>query len=188
MDLLVSYNWGNFARARSEIISVLNRFGDPLPRVGKTIVIGIAVVNTCLDNREVIGRCRALWADEPVHSFEFAIKWVPVDYWCVTKLDAIKGVIDERIVPQIEHDQTWGMKVYKRRWQQYHTIEIIEFLAAGIERKVDLDHPDWIVWVDVVGRETAVSLLKAREIFSIGDPELSAGVDHHESNNRYRRD
>jgi tRNA(Ser,Leu) C12 N-acetylase TAN1 len=168
MDLIVSYNWGQFSRARSEITRILNRFGDPDPWVKKTFVMGIAIVRSCLDSREVIKRCRSLWESEPQHSFEFAIKWVPADYWCATELTAMKYVIDNKIKARIEKNQTWGMQVHKRRWQQYHTIEITEFLAADINRKVDLNHPDRIVWVDIIGRETAISLLKPQDIFSIG--------------------
>ena len=170
MDLLVSYNWSHFSLAKPEIIATLKRFGDPDPRVERTAVIGIAVAHTCLDSREVIKRCRALWESDPLDSFQFAIKWVPVDYWCATVLDAIKQVIDSKIINRIGNDQSWGMKAHKRRWQRYHTIEIIEYLAVDIHRKVDLNHPDWIVWVDVVGRQTAISLLKPEEIFSLGLP------------------
>ena len=134
MDLLVSYNWSHFRLARPEIIAILKRFGDPEPRVEKTATIGIAVAHSRLDNREVILRCRALWQSDPLASFEFAIKWVPVDYWCATGLDAMKQVIDERIAERIGKKQSWGMKVHKRRWQRYHTSEIIEFLAGRRRR------------------------------------------------------
>jgi tRNA acetyltransferase TAN1 len=170
MELLVSYSWYHFHRAKPEIMRILKRFGDPDPQVEKTATMGIAVAFTCLDNREVIRRCRALWESEPRNSFEFAIKWVPVDYWCDTDLEAMKRVIDDEIRGRIGRDQTWGMKLHKRCWQRYHGIEIIEYLAADIEQKVDLDHPDWIVWVDVVGRQTAISLLRPEEIFSLGLP------------------
>ncbi len=170
MDLLVSYSWNHFYRARPEAIRILKRFGDASPWIDKTDVMGIAVAHTCLDNREVIKRCRTLWRSEPQDSFEFAIKWVPVDYWCKTGLDAIKQVIDSHIVDRIAGNQTWGMKVYKRRWQQYHTIEIVEYLAADIRQKVDLGNPDWILWVDVIGSKTAISLLKPDETFSIRRP------------------
>ncbi len=170
MDILVSYSWSHFYLAKPEILHILQQFGDPAPLVEKTSVMGIAVVHTGLDNREVIKRCRALWKSQPRTSFEFAIKWVPVDYWCDTELTAMKQVIDNNIKQGIAAHQTWGMKVHKRRWQRYHTIEIIEYLAADIERKVDLDHPDWIVWVDIIGRQTAVSLLKPGDIFSLGMP------------------
>ena len=35
-DLLVSYSWSHFYRARPEIVRILKRFGDPDPRVEKT--------------------------------------------------------------------------------------------------------------------------------------------------------
>lgn len=171
MDLLISYARGRFYRAKPESIRILQRFGDPAPRIDKTAVMGIAVAHTCLDNREVIKRCRALWKNEPQDSFEFAIKWLPVDYWCETRLAAMKAVIDSHIVDRISDKQTWGMKVYKRRWQRYHSIEIIEYLAADIPYKVDLGNPDWTLYINVVGRVTALSLLKPAEVFSTGRPE-----------------
>ena len=170
MDLLISYAWGSFHRAKSEVIRILKRFGDPVPRIGKTAVMGIAVAHTSLDNREVIRRCRALWESEPQSSFEFAIKWVPVDYWCMTSLEAMKQVIDNHIKNRIGDTQTWGMKVYKRRWQRYHTIDIVQYLAADIPQKVELGNPDWSLYVNVVGEESAISLLKQDEVFSVGRP------------------
>lgn len=172
MDLLVSYPWGKYQRARSEIRKLLDRFGDPHPRVEKTGTIGIAIAHTELDNRTVIQRCHALRESEPLDAFEFTIKWVPVDYWCSTDLDAMKEVIDHKIKQHIGENQTWGMRVHKRRWQRYHSIEIVEYLAADIPRKVNLRNPDWIVWVDVIGRQTAISLLRPEEIFSLGLPQL----------------
>ncbi len=171
-DLLVSYSWSHFYRARPEIVRILKRFGDPDPRVEKTGVRGIAVAHSGLDNREVVKHCRSLWQSEPLDSFEFSVKWIPVDYWCETDLRAMKRVIDSKIKPRLAQDQTWGMKVRKRGWQQYHTSEIVEFLAADIEPKVDLSKPDRILWVDVIGRQTAISLLKPEEIFSLGLPHL----------------
>jgi tRNA(Ser,Leu) C12 N-acetylase TAN1 len=170
MDLLISYSWGQFYRVNPEVIRILKAFGDPKPEVGKTAVMGVAIAHTNLNNREVIRHCHALWKEQPLDSFEFAIKWVPVDHWCLTDLEEIKWLIDHKISAQIRQDQTWGMKVYKRRWQQYHTSEIVEKLAADIDRKVDLSKPDLILWVDIVGNRTAVSLLKPDEIFSIRLP------------------
>lgn len=169
-DLLVSYSWGSFGRAKTEVIRILSAFGDPDALVRKSDVFGIAIARTCLDNREVIRRCHTLWRAQPLDSFEFALKWVPVDHWCATDLAAIKRVVDERLVPLIGAQESWGMKVYKRRWQRYHTSEIVEYLAADVDRRVDLGHPDRILWVDVLGRETALSLLRPEEIFSLGLP------------------
>jgi len=128
--------------------------------------MGIAIAHTSLDARQVIHKCRELLHHEKVR-FDFAVKWVPVDYWCWTDLESIKQLIDEKVLPCIQPGETWAMQVNKRRWQTYHTIDIITALAADINRKVNLSHPDKIVWIDIIGNETAVSVLKPDEVFSV---------------------
>lgn len=166
MDLLISFRWGHFYPTRREVVRILKELGDDHPQVEWTSVEGIAIAHTSLDNRTVIARCRQLFQTGK-ENIEDALKWVPVDYWCRTDLDNIKLIIELEIVPRILPDERWAMKVYKRRWQRYHTADIIAFLAPGIERKVDLNNPDKIVWIDVIGPNTAVSLLKPGDIFSV---------------------
>ncbi len=168
MDLLISYPWGRFAEARREAVRILQRFGDEGPEVKKSGVPGIAVAHSRLDNREVIRRCRALYEVESV--FYYTLKWVPVDFWCTTSLDVIRQAIADNVVDRIGEHERWGMRVKKRTWQRYHTREIIEYIAEPIHRTVDLTNPDWIVRVDVLGQQTAVSLLRPDEVFSIGSP------------------
>lgn len=174
MDLLVSYSWGGHLRAKQEIARVLERLGDPRPRVEKTRVPGVCAVHTCLDSRDVVARCRELSATEAM--FRFAIKWVPVDYWCETSLDAIKRLIDERVVPRIGKQETWAMEVRKRGWEKYHTAEIIQHLTAGIEGQVDLRRPHKLIRVDILGVSTAVSLLRPGEVFSISQTARAAAT------------
>ncbi len=167
-DLLVSYPWRRFGPARREIRRILKRLGDEYACVERTDVDGVALVCTNLDGREVVRRCRELFQTAP--TFEFAIKWVPVDYWCDTDLDAMKKLIEEKIRDRIDANETWGMKVEKRCWQKYHTADIIAHLAEGIDRRVNLDRPDKLVRVDVVGRQTAISVLRPGDIFSVNAP------------------
>ena len=171
MDLLVSYSWHHFYHVKPEITRLLQHFGDSNPEVERASVWGIAIVHTCLNNRQVVRKCRELFNTDP-RAFQWAVKWLPVDYWCDTNLESIKKVIDIHIKDQIQEDQTWGMKVKKRRWQEYHSIDIVNFLAENIDRRVNLSNPDWIIWVDVLGRETAISLLRPDEIFSLNPPYL----------------
>jgi tRNA(Ser,Leu) C12 N-acetylase TAN1 len=166
MDLLVSYPRGYYGPARQEIVRILGRFGDPEPRVEKSGVPGVSVVHTGLDNRQVIARCAELYQSDP-GSFRFAIKWVPVDYWCAKDLDAIRRVIEEHVAPCIGAEETWGMQVEKRGWAQYHTAEIIERLAGAIDRKVRLTAPDRLVRIDILGNAVAASVLRRGEIFSV---------------------
>lgn len=166
MALLISFPWGRFYKTRNEAERILRKMGDDFPRVEWTAVEGIAVAYTHLDNREVISKCRELWRHSEA-SFNFAVKWVPVDYWCATDLDAMKQLIEDKVLARIGPEETWGMIVHRRRWQVYHTAEIVAYLAPSIDRKVDLHQPEKIVWVDVVGPKTVISVLKPEDIFSV---------------------
>jgi tRNA acetyltransferase TAN1 len=172
MDLLVSYEWGWFGRAKREILTALQRFGDERARVERTRVKGIALVHTAFDGREVVRRCRQLFHEE--FAFEHATKWVPVDYWCDTDLESLRKLLAETVCPQIAANETWAMQVEKRRWGQYHTRDIIAHLAPAIDRRVDLDRPDKLVHLDVVDGKTAVSVLRPGDFFAIAAPELPA--------------
>jgi tRNA(Ser,Leu) C12 N-acetylase TAN1 len=164
MDLLISHQRGHYGRARREILHVLKHLGDEHPLIERTAVEGIAFVRTALDGRLVVQRCRALFRDGL--AFADAVKWVPVDYWCETDLQAIYRLLAERVRERIAPDETWGLKVAKHRWQRYHTDDIVTQLAGAIDRKVDLDHPDKLVRVDVVGAEAAISVLRPDDVFS----------------------
>ncbi len=164
-DLLVSYPWRRFGPARREILRILKRLGDEHARVERTDVDGVALVHTNLDGREVVRRCRELFQTAP--TFEYAIKWVPVDYWCDTDLDAMKKLIEERIRDQIGANETWSLKIEKRRWRKYHTADIVAYLAPAIDRRVNLDRPDKLVRVDVVGNRSAISVLRPGDAFSV---------------------
>jgi tRNA acetyltransferase TAN1 len=141
-------------------LTALHRFS----RVERTSVNGIALAHTALDAREVVRKCRELFREE--FAIEHAVKWVPIDHWCDTDLEAIRKLLRDEVRGKISERETWGMKVEKRWWQRYHTHDIVMELAQEIDRKVDLDHPDKLVRVDVVGERTAVSVLGPKEIFS----------------------
>jgi tRNA acetyltransferase TAN1 len=166
MDLLVSYPRGCYGPARHEIERILRGFGDAEARVEKSGVPGIAVVHTALAGREAIRRCAELLRADPA-VFRFAIKWVPVDWWCEKDLDAMKRLIARDVAPQIGEAETWGLHVERRGWPQHHTAEIVERLAEAIDRKVNLKSPDKLVRVDVLRERVAVSLLRPGEVFSI---------------------
>lgn len=165
MDLLISYDCGRYGRARGEILHVLHRLGDEHAQVERSSVEGIALAHTALDAREVARGCRNL-ADQG-YAFRFAIKWVPVDYWCETDLEVIRKVLADQVRDRIAATETWALQVEKRRWEGHHSREIVLKLAPAIDRKVALTHPDKRVHVDVLGSKTAVSVLRPDEFFSI---------------------
>ena len=143
----------------------LKKLGDNSPVIEKTVAKGICRVSTHLNNREVIRNVREMFEKDP-SQVNFAIKWVPVDNWCETNLEKMKEIVD-KIKVQIGENEKWAMKIEKRRFAKYHSAEIICYLAENVDREVDLSCPDKILRIDILGKETAVTILKPDEIFSI---------------------
>jgi tRNA(Ser,Leu) C12 N-acetylase TAN1 len=166
VDLLVSHLRGYFGFTRKEVARVLARFGDDEPSVEKSGIPGICVVHTRLDNREVVARCKALHREAPA-TFRFAIKWVPVDFWCAKDLDTLVALIGARVAPRIAPHETWALDVERRDWDAHPSAEIVGRLAAAVDRAVQLKAPDCRVHVDVLRDVVAVSVLKRGEVFSV---------------------
>jgi tRNA acetyltransferase TAN1 len=167
-NLLVSCAWRGHGPARGEVQSLLARFGDPRASVRRTLARGILGVRTSLDARDVIARLRALHAADPL-VFQHTRTWVPIDRWTTSEIAAMKEAV-LRLRDGIAAGHTWRMTVKKRRHTRHHTIDIIRALANLVPGRVDLEHPDRILRVDILGNHAGLSVLTAEEIFSTGLP------------------
>ena len=167
-NILVSCSWGDYRRAQEEIIQILDVLGDESPVVRRTFAQGIIGVRTRLDSRLVISRLRELFNDDPM-TLQYTLKWVPVDLWTRSDMESMKEGI-RRLKSRIDVGETWRMTVEKRRYNQYHKTEIIEELAQLIEEKVDLENPEKILRIDIIGKYAEISVLAPRDVFSVATP------------------
>ncbi len=164
-NLLVSWGWGKFFPARTEIMIIMSKLGDNLPTVRRTIAQGIAGVKTSLDSRKVISELYVLYSQDPTH-FSYTLKWVPIDCWTCSDLDSMESIVAS-MKDRIGKDERWMMVVEKRRYTKYHKIDIIKRLADQIDGKVDLRNPEKIIRVEIIGKNAGISVIKPNEIFSI---------------------
>lgn len=164
-NLLVSFGWRRFYPASAEIRKILTNLGDNNAIIKRTVAKGIAGVNTILDPRQVTRELYAMYNQDPT-LFMHTLKWVPIDYWTTSDLESMaSGIVTLR--NKIAKGEKWMMVVEKRRYSQYHKIEIIKYLAEYIDEKVDLRNPDKIVRIDILGKNAGISVIKPEEIFSV---------------------
>lgn len=164
-NLLVSYSWGVYGKAKKEIIHILETLGDEGPLVKRTIAEGIIGVKTRLNSREVIYGLRRLFDEDPF-VFQYTLKWVPVDLWTFSDMDSMKEGV-RKLRNRIHAGERWRMIVEKRRYGLHHKIEVIRELADLIDEKVDLENPEKILRVDIIGRYSGISVLTPQEVFSV---------------------
>ncbi len=97
---------------------------------------------------------------------QYLLKFVPIQKVLVTDFDEIERYVLSQI-DQIRDDEKYKIIVNKRRIHN-EKIEIIEKIAKSINKTVDLDHPDKIIRLEIIGKYTGISILKEDDVFSIG--------------------
>lgn len=167
-NLLVSCSWGAYERARKEVLQILRKLGDKEPLAKRTAARGIIGVRTGIDSREVIQRLRALFDEDPF-ILQHTLKWVPVDLWTSSTLDSMKEGVTQ-LKNKIHTGERWRMTVEKRRYTRYHKIDLIRELADLMDEEVDLENPDKILRIEIIGKYAGLSVLTPQDIFSVVKP------------------
>lgn len=164
-NLLVSSMGRAPGRARREILARLRALGDRAPVVVATGARGILAVRTSLDSREIVRELRALCERSP-HVFRSTCRWLPVDRWVSPDLQSMKQAatgLRDRIRP----GETWRITVTARPGNRLDRTEVVHALADQMEGRVDLTHPDKILWVELFGDRAALSVVTPADVFSV---------------------
>jgi tRNA acetyltransferase TAN1 len=81
-----------------------------------------------------------------------------------TELGKIKEAA-KKLALKMQSDDTFRITV-ERRHTLLGSSDIIAAIAKEIDNKVDLEDPEWVILVEIIGGLTGVSVLKPNQIFS----------------------
>jgi tRNA acetyltransferase TAN1 len=164
-NLLATTARGNERQMVYEILYLLKEeLGDQAAEASKTGVRGLVAAKTSLDPCEAIGKLRAILKERP-YQFRYALRILPVEKVVRTDLEEIKRAAAE-LSNRIKENESFRVSVEKR-FTQLHARDFIEAAATGIDRKVNLDNPDKILLIEVVGALTGLSLTKPDDLLSV---------------------
>jgi len=164
-NLLVSTPRGMEHDACSELWFLLGEIGDERAEVETTPVKGLICAKTALDPFEVIRRFRELLAERP-EEFRVIQRVIPIERVVRTDLAEIARAAQELASAKIGAGEKFRITVEKRH-TELGTMDIIKAAAEGIDRPVDLKHPDKIVLIEVVGALTGISVIEPDDILSV---------------------
>lgn len=165
-NFLVTYDGVNRYLAQYEVKQVLKEVGEENPRFLHSRVRGLFRILIQMDPKEASKKLDNL-CREDISKFWYTYHWIPVDKWCPSTIEKMSEIVKqfaERILPE----ERWRIKVNKRFYKKYHTLELIESLAEYVDKpNVDLENPDKTIRIEIIGGEAALSLLGRREHFSV---------------------
>jgi tRNA acetyltransferase TAN1 len=148
----------------TELLYLLKAIGDPSPAVTNTGIRGLIAAKTILNPFDAIEKLRRILADRP-YEFRYALRVLPIEKVVHTDLDSVKRTVAELATKIAEHE-TFRVTVEKR-FTTIHSRDFIEAAATDIQRKADLNNPDKILLIEVVGGLTGLSLVKPSDILNV---------------------
>ncbi len=95
----------------------------------------------------------------------YIMRVIPVDKVVDTKLDEITKAVKE-LSSHIAHGESFRITI-EGRDSPYKDKELIDGIAEVVDRKVNLTSPDKVVFVQIFGEYTGVSVLAPQDILSI---------------------
>lgn len=163
-NILATTSRGNEGDACSELRYLLEEMGDSAANVDKTGVSGLVAVKTTLDPLWVIERLREILHERP-YEFRYTLRIIPIEKVVCTDLGEIQRAATE-LSCKISESETFRVTVEKR-FTQMSSREVIEATAVNVKRNVNLDNPDKILLVEIIGGLTGISVIKPSYILSI---------------------
>ena len=164
-NLVATTSRGNERPMCNELFYLLrDELGDAQAETSKTKIRGLIVAKTTLDPRAAIEKLRAILKERP-YEFRYALRILPIERVVPTDLEEIKRVTQE-LAGRIGEQETFRVTVEKR-FTTLHSKDIVEAAASLINRKADLENPDRILLIEVLGALAGVSLLKPSDILSV---------------------
>lgn len=163
-NILATTSRGTEWQACSELHSLLEEIGDATSEVDRTGVSGLIAAKTTLDPFQVTSKFRSILAEHS-YMFRYILRVIPVEKVVKTDLVEIELAATE-LGARIDEKETFRITVEKR-FSATPSQSIIEAAASNIKRKVDLEKPDRILLIEVVGGLTGVSIIKPDDILSV---------------------
>ena len=150
--------------ASSQLWMNLRAIGDPEPKVSRSRIKGIVMAQTTLDPIEAIIMLREHMESE-VERYDRLFRVFPI----VARVPTVIETIVEEVQRQagvIEEGQKFRITLEKRE-TEIRSLEIIEPVAAVIERDVDLKNPDWVILIEIMGKMTGVSVMPPEGMLNV---------------------
>jgi len=161
---MVSTSRGNEKNTCSEMWYLLGEVGDRGSNIETTPVIGLVVAKTKLDPIKAIQGLRELFRQRP-WEFKYTLKIVPIQRVLPAQISEIQnGAVT--IASEIAQNEKFRITIEKRHTGLSSKV-IIDTVAKKIDRVVELETPDKILLIEIIGELAGLAVITPTDILSI---------------------
>ena len=143
---------------------LFERLGDTKVEIFSSDVSGIICGYTYLDQFKLLLEFKKILIEEP-WEFRYILRIIPVEFCIKTDLIEMQREVERLAGKKISINETYRITVEKRH-TNLRSDEIITGIAKNLPYKVNLDQPDWIIMIQIIGNFTGISVIKHNQIFN----------------------
>lgn len=140
--------------------------GDTYPIISGLQFPGLITALTNVNSKQVIAKIKKIQEKNP-NFFQFILKIIPIDFTCETDIKTIKYIIQENHKDFLNERETFKLILKRRHHEKIERVHFIETIARDLDYKVDLEHPDKIIRIEILGNISGISFLKESEIIKV---------------------
>lgn len=119
------------------------------------------------DAKKAVKNLTAL-SEKSLDKFMHTFHWMPIEKWCKAEVSEMKKVIKD-LGDKIKKDEKWKMDLKVRRVKDKpDEIKLILNLTGVVDKqKVDLQNPEKIIKVEIIGNKAGLALLGKKELLNV---------------------
>jgi len=163
LNLLVSTSRYNETNAKAELWFTLLICGDNYPIISNLEFSGLITALTSLKTTQVIQKIKKILKHDP-DFFQYILKIIPIDYVCETNVNVIKQIINKNYRNYIKKDESFSIKLKRRKNEVIERKSFINIIAEAINNPVDLENPEKIVRIEVLGNSCGIAFINPSDI------------------------
>ncbi|MEM0042722.1 MAG: THUMP domain-containing protein [Thermofilaceae archaeon] len=149
----------------SELWYFLRDLGDIEVKASPTGLPGLVVLYTKLDPFKVVEEVASRINSEPWY-FRFLLKIEPIEVCTQVDLEEIKREALNLAAKKLNLNDRYRIEA-RIRLSALTRDEVISAIAPNIPNKVDLEHPDKIVLVEVIRDVAGIAIVEPKHIVSV---------------------
>lgn len=163
-NMLVTFDPNHRGTAMQELKDSFKAIGEKV-QIADSGVEGLFRLSVS-DPRKAAVKIAGICRKDP-SAFVATHHYIPIDKWCKSEVSDMQSTI-KSLLPQIGMNDKWKLNLAKRQWDKMRGDELIHKLTEVIDRpKVDLDNPQKIVQVEIIGTEAGISVLTPTDIIDV---------------------
>ena len=168
LNLLISTSRFNETNASTELWFTLLMCGDIYPIISKLSFRGLIGALSNIESKKIIHKIQHILKKNP-NFFQFILKIIPIDYICETKIKVMSNLIHENHKKFMNEGDSFKIVLKRRKHEGIERDNLIDRIASGIDYKVDLENPDIVIRIEVLGNYCGISFLAPNDIIRLGN-------------------